>query len=444
VKADEREAVVANKSDIMTISADEPMDEDQISISLDDDESRMLHANPYNALDNDNDSNWVDIKNKKRKRTSSITNTSTKPKNTKPPPLTLLNINITQIQNELRQLDLSENFNLKLTGEGTKVFTSNTSDYIKVKNSFISNKRNFFSHQMKEEQLAKFVLSGLHKMPVTDVFEALTEAGKTPKLVKQMQIKREKHNNHALYIVYFLKSSKTKLADLQQIRVVNYMRVRWSHFQNKRTGPTQCSKCLRFGHGTQNCFAEARCIRCAQQHASKDCHLIAGQTDKTHKVDEALLNCVHCGEHHTANFSGCRKRIEFVKARQAASQNARPTQKRPQQATFAPAPQLSHANFPSISSSSTQAWSQASHHSHRNLQPPPLSSSRPPPQQQQQNNATNGNSANVNATNGLLDASQLISIFQEITSIVLTATTVQDQINALCQIALKYLAPKHV
>jgi hypothetical protein len=431
------------------IQPDEKMDEDpNISINLDDDESaRMLKNNPYNTLDNDKDPDWVDIKPKKRQRTTSNTVSSTKPKNTKPPPLTLLNIDITKIQTELRQLALSESYNLKLTGDGTKVFTSNQDDYKKVKNSFITNKRHFFTHQLPEDQLTKFVLSGLHKMPIAEVFEALDKAGKTPKLVKQMNIKNEKHKNHALFIIYFLKSAKTKLADLQQIRVVNFMRVSWSHFQNKRSGPTQCSKCLRFGHGTQNCHAEARCIRCAQQHASKDCPLIAGKPNKAYKVDENLLICVHCGDHHTANFSGCRKRIEFVKARQAASQNTRPAQKRPHQAPLAPVPQLNNTNFPPIMRNPTQAWapSQQLHNSH---QPHPSSSSRLPPLLQQkqpnQNNATNGNRANVNATNGLLDASQLISIFQEITSIVLTATTVQDQINALCQIALKYLAPKNV
>jgi hypothetical protein len=419
--------MASGADDVVMIDRDQQQDE------------ALLRSNPYGNLSDVQieDDEWQTLNNKnnkKRKFKQSPTRSSQPPKMAKPPPIVLIGIEVVKIHAHLKTIAITD-YNLKLTGEGTKTFTNHLDDYRKVKNSLIDNNIHFFTHQLKEDQLAKFVLSGLHKMPVSEVLKALTDAGKPPKAVKEM---RTKQANRILYLVYFLKQDRVKLEDLQKIGVVNYMRVTWSHFRNKRTGPTQCSRCLRFGHSTSNCHALARCIRCAKPHASNDCPLIKnGDGPVLKQVDVSLLRCIHCGLQHTANYSGCKKRLELIKSRLAASHNTRPTQHRNQK-SFVPAFQLENANFPSIPSRPViGAWS---------AQARPTQS-RPEPQfrpQQPNHNETNVNNNNNKNQNAPRDAAQLFTIFTEMVTQLASATTFESQINAMMQIALKYIAPINV
>jgi hypothetical protein len=395
----------------------------------------LLRANPYGNLSDDlniEEDEWQTLNGKTKKRrytNQSPTQLSQPPKMEKPPPIVLLGTEVDKIHAQLKGLAIT-NYSLKLTGEGTKIFTTCLDDYRKVKNSLINNNINFFTHQLKEDQMSKFVLSGLHKMPVSEVLKALSDAGKPPKVVKEM---RTKQANRVLFLVYFPKKDRVKLEDLQKVGVVNYMRVTWSHFRNKRIGPTQCSRCLRFGHGTANCHALARCIRCAKSHASNDCPLIKnGDGPVLKQVDVSLLRCIHCAQQHTANYSGCKKRLDLIKSRQTASLNTRPNQHRNQK-FFVPAPQLDNANFPSIPSRPViAAWSAQARPTQSRQEPQSL------PQTFFNNDTSVNNNKNGNAPR---DAAQLFTIFTEMVTQLASATTFESQINAMMQIALKYIAP---
>ena len=76
----------------------------------------------------------------------------------------------------------------------------------------------------------------------------------------------------------------------------------------KNQGPTQCHKCQRFGHMSVNCEMPSRCVRCAENHDSRDCQY-AGMP---HEETQQFLKCVHCGENLTSSFRGCVKRAAFV------------------------------------------------------------------------------------------------------------------------------------
>lgn len=65
--------------------------------------------------------------------------------------------------------------------------------------------------------------------------------------------------------------------------------------QNYSHARAQCRNCLQFDHSAANCFAAARCLKCARDHRSKDC-----------TKDPALpAKCYNCGGAHTATYSGC-------------------------------------------------------------------------------------------------------------------------------------------
>jgi hypothetical protein len=419
-------------------------DDDMMGVNINNSQynDALLRQNTFNALHNrdiedDGEYERVTRQGKKQKTNHNEEPKASQPKNpTSSPPLVILHSNVVQLKSELKQLSITD-YSMKMTSEGTRIFIRTRPDYEKAKKFFIDQKKPFFTHALKEDQLSKFVLSGLHKMPTDEIKGEIRAGSITPAMVKEMAIKKKRHDNHTLYIVYFFKRDKVRLADLQAQKTIGYMRVQWSHYQNKRTGPSQCSKCLRFGHGTANCHAEARCIRCAQTHASKDCPLIQveGGGEPLKMVAKDLLKCVHCGFQHTANYQGCSKRQEFIRARETATRNSKEGSKQRQPSrpsnnfSFQPALQLNDLNFPPIGQSQgTQpAWT------------------RSPTQRTSPRDRTPQVNVPINEINSeLFNSTQLFTIFSEMTSKLAAANSKQDQIAALMQIALKYIAPLHV
>ena len=79
----------------------------------------------------------------------------------------------------------------------------------------------------------------------------------------------------------------------------------------------QCQNCQRYGHGNANCHRPPVCVKCAGSHASKSCPLSVTTTSPAGKIAPTKLRCANCGDHHTANYSGCPTRVSVTKATKA-------------------------------------------------------------------------------------------------------------------------------
>lgn len=55
---------------------------------------------------------------------------------------------------------------------------------------------------------------------------------------------------------------------------------------------TQCHNCEGFGHKASNCHNHTRCVKCGENHNSREC-----------KVSE--LKCANCKGNHSASYKGC-------------------------------------------------------------------------------------------------------------------------------------------
>jgi hypothetical protein len=78
------------------------------------------------------------------------------------------------------------------------------------------------------------------------------------------------------------------------------------HINNKIF--VQCHRCQRWGHATANCHAQAKCVKCAGDHLTRDCQLGNKITPK----------CVNCDGDHTANNIKCpeyQKKLEAAQER---------------------------------------------------------------------------------------------------------------------------------
>ncbi|KAK2577942.1 hypothetical protein KPH14_012825 [Odynerus spinipes] len=122
----------------------------------------------------------------------------------------------------------------------------------------------------------------------------------------------------------------------QTVQFLVYTRITWENYINKKR-LTQCHRCQAWGHATANCYAEPRCLKCAQKHLTNEC--------KKPKTEPA--KCINCGKAHPANATICMEyqfRLELIKTR-----NINKTQKEKAKVNFKPVPNIGNqVDFPGI------------------------------------------------------------------------------------------------
>ncbi|XP_063988300.1 uncharacterized protein LOC135168239 [Diachasmimorpha longicaudata] len=82
------------------------------------------------------------------------------------------------------------------------------------------------------------------------------------------------------------------------------MKITWEHYMNKRR-ITQCRRCQEWGHSTTNCVAKPLCLKCAENHLTRECT----------KTRDTPATCANCGGKHPANATSCeayKRRIELI------------------------------------------------------------------------------------------------------------------------------------
>jgi hypothetical protein len=147
----------------------------------------------------------------------------------------------------------------------------------------------FFTHQVDAKKPTRIVLLGLPDMPANEKQEALAERGIIPDDIKPMNIRSKDLLEHSNYILYFAKGSMTT-GKLRDIKAINNVIVRLAYYDAKRHGPTQCRRCQEWGHGSSHCHVAHACVKCAGQHETSACNLVA----KGINLPVEQLKCANC------------------------------------------------------------------------------------------------------------------------------------------------------
>lgn len=110
-----------------------------------------------------------------------------------------------------------------------------------------------------------------------------------PESVKRMQrydAENKEKMDLPLFAVNFPPS--TKLRDLQEVRYLFRLRAGFRPF---RPGNelVQCYRCMAWGRTAGRCNRTQRCVKCAKEHASKDCLSVTKETLRE------MLKCALCG-----------------------------------------------------------------------------------------------------------------------------------------------------
>lgn len=188
---------------------------------------------------------------------------------------------------------------------------------------------------------------------------------------------------------------------MRTINSIDHVIVKFENYSKRFTGPTQCAKCLHYGHGASNCYMSPRCIKCGESHQSISCPRNLAPDDPKSKIPKELVKCANCGGNHTANFSKCPARFKYLEIRRLA-QN-KPVQK--STPVTIPAPKSTFTKS-KVSYQNKPLWSEV-------LQ-------------------------NNNQDSNLLSAQECYQLFKQFINEIMKCTSAQQQVDAIARLSLEF------
>lgn len=227
---------------------------------------------------------------------------------------------------------------------GTKLVPTSLQDYddiIKVlKEKFMK----FYTHPVNDRKSFKLSLFGLPKLEIPEI----TDEFKTRYNIQLMKINEIKTSrtgpDDALYVLEFDRSQISK-KEVRKIKHVCGVIVHWKSPKKRTSGPTQCSKCAMFGHGSANCFRSNACLSCGGPHDYSVCQL-----QKLSPDDAVVHKCFNCANrnlknlNHRADDPRCPCRKEYLEIRQKVT-----AKRQPNRVSTQPEYIVSNDDFPSTS-----------------------------------------------------------------------------------------------
>lgn len=113
-----------------------------------------------------------------------------------------------------------------------------------------------------------------------------------------------------LYLCHFQKS-EVNMKVLNAITSCHHHIIKWQPFKATRKGPTQCFRCMLYGHGISQCMRYAVCSLCSGNHLTNTCTII---TKETANPEYKCYNCASAklpAHNHKATDPNCPYRAKY-------------------------------------------------------------------------------------------------------------------------------------
>lgn len=211
-----------------------------------------------------------------------------------------------------------------------------------------------FSHPDDSQKVFKAVLTGLPEIPTEDIISSLKSSHN---ITATKVIMFNTKSTSKLYLCHFQKS-EVNMKLLNAITTCYHHIIKWQPYKPSRKGPTQCYRCMLYGHGISQCMRFAVCSLCSGNHLTNTC------TKITKTTTNPVYKCYNCASaklpthNHKATDPNCPYRAKY----EAAITNARDRNKN------------SHTTN-NIQTHTSQTNTNNDHRYVRAPQPPPMTTS---------------------------------------------------------------------
>ena len=286
---------------------------------------------------------------------------------TRIPPIVIYSY-LTNHSPTLKQVNekLSTPVDVKSKANRLLLYTKSTQDYNILLTEIRTAKLAYHTYPLPETTQPRLVLKGIPpNVPEEDIREELAthdiQTVRITQITKMDKTTKTVISRYPIFVVTF--QPGTDMRKELQLHKLCHCTVRWEKYKNSRP-IRQCFNCQSFRHSSTFCGRPPKCVKCDQQHASKDCPKPASSPPK----------CVNCGGEHPANFTGCPQYLQLN-----YTQWNNDSQQRRSTKTSNPPFQYQQSQFPVLkthqqSSTHQQTWAQATSRSATNSTQQPISS----------------------------------------------------------------------
>jgi len=236
-------------------------------------------------------------------------------KEPRPPPIFINNVcDFMKFLKDLKDELGSDNFTCKSRMSDVKLSTFSSQGYRSAISYLRRNNANFHTYQLREDRAFRVVLRHLHPTTPTDAIKEELEAlGHEVRTVTNAISSRTKEALPLFFVELNPNPTNNSIYNLKHL-LNTVVKVEEPH---PRTDIAQCIRCQAYGHTKSYCNHAPKCVKCAEDHLTKDCI----------KSRETPARCVLCGGAHPANYKGCSIYTELKKRtqRKDANSEARPS-----------------------------------------------------------------------------------------------------------------------
>lgn len=174
---------------------------------------------------------------------------------------------------------------------GIKVFLNDTFSYREATKYLENQKIPYYTFTPPEEKTLRVVIRGVPEHYSEDDIKANLESqGHKPIKIARMK----NHDKKLLPLVLaILPREETNIYQLKYVKRFSII----VEPQKPKATIGQCHRCQQFGHAQSRCTAPPKCVKCAGNHITSECH----------KPANVPAKCTNCGGPHPASYKGCSK-----------------------------------------------------------------------------------------------------------------------------------------
>lgn len=127
----------------------------------------------------------------------------------------------------------------------------------------------FLTYTRKDEKVPKMVIKGLPSYVQEELSAELDKLGFPGASVSQMKTQTVSTLSCPPFLAVL--PTGTDITKFRNIKYLFNCVVTIQKFMPKKTAGTQCYRFQSFGHASRNCNMPARCVKCTEPHATREC-----------------------------------------------------------------------------------------------------------------------------------------------------------------------------